>query len=280
MSNSMHQGKLSAFAVAITGMGLVMNYPVHAQEFPPQAQEQPLHLDEMLVQEAIQRGWAEIEMARLAEERAEADAVHSFAELMLEHHGKLNERLVQAAREVGAEIPSGPNESEATVIERLKTLRGAAFDEVYAVGVAQDHMRHHNLYARLAGYASAPVADRRGSGAGAGGAPGHGTGAAGRGQADRPGSARGGARPGRRAERGDPATAAGPLFGRGRGDRALTAGTRPARRSYRSASASQWPSVPLPASTSLQPGGTPSMLGSWCAMPLWQSMQVRSPVNR
>lgn len=163
MSNSMHQGKLSAFAVAITGMGLVMNYPVHAQEFPPQAQEQPLHLDEMLVQEAIQRGWAEIEMARLAEERAEADAVHSFAELMLEHHGKLNERLVQAAREVGAEIPSGPNESEATVIERLKTLRGAAFDEVYAVGVAQDHMRHHNLYARLAGYASAPVLRRIGA---------------------------------------------------------------------------------------------------------------------
>lgn len=163
MPSLMRPGTVSALVIAIAGAGFPASFPALAQESPPQAQEQTLHLDEMLVQEAIQRGLAEIEMAKLAEERAEADAVHSFAELMLEHHGKLNERLIQAAREIGAEIPSGPNESEASVIERLKTLRGAAFDEVYAVGVAQDHMRHHNLHARLAGYASAPVLRRIGA---------------------------------------------------------------------------------------------------------------------
>ncbi|UEM07888.1 DUF4142 domain-containing protein (plasmid) [Skermanella rosea] len=163
MPSLMRPGTVSALTIAIAGAGIPASFPALAQESPPQAQEQTLHLDEMLVQEAIQRGLAEIEMARLAEERAEADAVHSFAELMLEQHGKLNERLIQAAREIGAEIPSGPNESEASVIGRLKTLRGAAFDEVYAVGVAQDHMRHHNLYARLAGYASAPVLRRIGA---------------------------------------------------------------------------------------------------------------------
>lgn len=162
MPNLMRQGKAGALAIAIAGVGILVNFPTVGQESPPQAREQSLRLDEMLVEEAIQRGMAEIEMARLAEERAEADAVRSFAGRMLQDHGKLNERLIEAAREVGAEVPSGPNENEAAVIERLKTLRGAAFDDVYAVGVAQDHMRHHNVHARMAGYASAPVLRRIG----------------------------------------------------------------------------------------------------------------------
>ena len=128
----------------------------------------------MLVQEAIQRGIAEIEMARLAEDRAEADSVRAFARRALEDHGRLNERLIQAARDVGAEVPTGPNENEAAVIERLRTLQGAAFDQVYTVGVAQEHMRHYNLYARMAGicFRSRSAAARRGSGSDARGASG------------------------------------------------------------------------------------------------------------
>jgi putative membrane protein len=154
--------KLRAVAVAVVGMGLVTSFPARAQELPPKAQEQTFELDKMLVQEAIQRGIAEIEMARLAEARAEADSVRAFARRMLEDHGRLNERLIQAARNVGTEVPAGPNENEAAVIERLRTLQGAAFDQVYTVGVAQEHMRHYNLHARMAGYASAPDLRRLG----------------------------------------------------------------------------------------------------------------------
>jgi putative membrane protein len=156
MPDLMRKEKLRAVAVAVVAMGLVAGFPARAQDTPPKAQEQTFELDHMLVQEAIQRGIAEIEMARLAEDRAEADSVRAFARRALEDHGRLNERLIQAARDVGAEVPTGPNENEAAVIERLRTLEGAAFDQVYTVGVAQEHMRHYNLYARMAGYASAP----------------------------------------------------------------------------------------------------------------------------
>jgi putative membrane protein len=162
MSDLMRKEKLRAVAVAVVAMGLVAAFSARAQDTPPKAQEQTLELDHMLVQEAIQRGIAEIEMARLAEDRAEADSVRAFARRMLEDHGRLNERLIQAARDVGAEVPTGPNENEAAVIERLRTLEGVAFDQVYTVGVAQEHMRHYNLYARMAGYASAPDLRRLG----------------------------------------------------------------------------------------------------------------------
>jgi putative membrane protein len=162
MSDLMRKEKLRAVAVAVVAMGLVAAFSARAQDTPPKAQEQTLELDHMLVQEAIQRGIAEIEMARLAEDRAEADSVRAFARRMLEDHGRLNERLIQAARDVGAEVPTGPNENEAAVVERLRTLEGVAFDQVYTVGVAQEHMRHYNLYARMAGYASAPDLRRLG----------------------------------------------------------------------------------------------------------------------
>lgn len=147
-----------AGAVALLSAGLLISTPLHAQNrtSPPEGDNQALNLDTMLLQEAIQRGIAELEMARLAETRAEAEPVRAFAKRMLEEHGRLNERLTQAARTIGVDIPTGPNENEAAVIERLKTLQGAAFDEVYSVGVAQEHMRHFNLYARMAGYASEP----------------------------------------------------------------------------------------------------------------------------
>jgi hypothetical protein len=38
----------------------------------------------------------------------------------------LTERLNQAARSLGVEVPSGPNENEAAVIERLCSLQDAA----------------------------------------------------------------------------------------------------------------------------------------------------------
>jgi putative membrane protein len=121
-----------------------------------------MNLDGMLVQEAIQRGIAEMEMATLAESKAEADTVRAFARRMLDDHGRLNDRLTQAARSLGVEVPSVPNENESAVIERLRSLQGAAFDQVYAVGVAQEHMRHYNLHARMAGTAASPDLKRIG----------------------------------------------------------------------------------------------------------------------
>jgi putative membrane protein len=162
MQDLMHPANWRAVAVAIIGTGLLINCPARAQNSPPDNQGQKFDLDAMLVQEAIQRGIAEIEMAKLAENKAEMESVHAFARRMLKDHGKLNERLIQVTRNLGIEVPTGPNENEATVIERLHTLQGAAFDQVYAVGVAQEHMRHYNLYARMAGTASAPDLRRLG----------------------------------------------------------------------------------------------------------------------
>lgn len=139
--------------VLVAALALGATMPAAAQA--PTAQAPAYELDHRFLREAIERGIAEARMAELAEARASGEAVRAFARTMAEDHGRLNGRLAELARDLGVEPPAGPGEDEARVIDRLGTLEGEAFDQVYAVGVAQDHMRHHNLMAEIAAQAEA-----------------------------------------------------------------------------------------------------------------------------
>jgi putative membrane protein len=130
---------------------------------PAVAQAPPHDLDHRFLREAIERGLAEARMAELAGARASAEAVRAFARTMAEDHGRLNGRLAELARGLGIEPPAGPGEDEARVVDRLATLEGGAFDQVYAVAAAQDHMRHHNLMAEIAAQAASPELRRFGA---------------------------------------------------------------------------------------------------------------------
>ncbi|MEK0082051.1 DUF4142 domain-containing protein [Benzoatithermus flavus] len=109
------------------------------------AAHQPNQADRLFIREAAIGGKAEVELAELAQGSARSDAVKSFARRMVEDHGKANERLASLAREAGVTPPDELDPEHQAMHDRLKGLKGAAFDRAYIEGQVQDHQKTAQL---------------------------------------------------------------------------------------------------------------------------------------
>lgn len=76
-------------------------------------------------------GLAEVELGRLALERASSDAVKQYAQRMVDDHTKANQDLMQVASTKGITLPTGPDPKHMALIERLRGRSGADFDRMY-----------------------------------------------------------------------------------------------------------------------------------------------------
>lgn len=91
------------------------------------------------VEDASAKGIAEVEAARLAEEKGTAADVKAFASMMLKDHGAANEKLKSLAASKKLEVSS-----DADLIDKAKAmileLRGAkSFDQAYANNQVNAH---------------------------------------------------------------------------------------------------------------------------------------------
>jgi putative membrane protein len=92
-------------------------------------------------------GMAEVEMARLAQERGSSDAVKQYAQRMIDDHTSANQELMQVASTKGITLPTGPDAKHMALMERLRGLTGADFDRTYIkeAGV-KDHENMEKLF--------------------------------------------------------------------------------------------------------------------------------------
>ena len=81
--------------------------------------------------QAAAGGMAEVEMARLALEKASSDEVKRYAQQMIDDHTKANEELMQVASQKGVQLPTGPDVRHMALLGRLRNASGAAFDRMY-----------------------------------------------------------------------------------------------------------------------------------------------------
>ncbi len=95
--------------------------------------------DSAFVQEAGVGGLAEVEMGRLAVEKARDDRVRQFGQKMIDDHSKANEALKQAAAQEGLAVPSALDEKHRQTVNRLEKLSGTTFDTAYAREMIRDH---------------------------------------------------------------------------------------------------------------------------------------------
>lgn len=87
------------------------------------------------------KGMYEVEVSRLAAEKAMNPAVRDFARTMVTHHTQMNNELVQLMSARGVAPPKGLAADKATKLHRLASLpRSDAFDNGYirVVGI-EDH---------------------------------------------------------------------------------------------------------------------------------------------
>lgn len=86
-------------------------------------------------------GLAEVEIGRLAAEKAASGDVRAFADRMLKDHGPANDKLAQLAEEHGIDMPTELDDDHRAMRDHLETLSGATFDLTYMRGQVADHQK-------------------------------------------------------------------------------------------------------------------------------------------
>lgn len=97
--------------------------------------------DRLFARLAATGGKAEVELGRLAQQKATDTAVKEFARMMIQDHSKANDRLAELAKAADIPLPATPDPDHQAVREKLEKLSGATFDTTYMLAQIEDHQK-------------------------------------------------------------------------------------------------------------------------------------------
>ncbi len=97
--------------------------------------------DEHFVHEAAAGGMMEVELGRLAAERAANADIKAFGQRMVTDHGKANQELMKIATSKGITLPKALPADKQQERDKFARLSGAEFDRMYAQHMVKDHKK-------------------------------------------------------------------------------------------------------------------------------------------
>ena len=97
--------------------------------------------DRDFVKKAAQGNLAEVELGKLATEKASSDEVKKFGQRMVDDHSKANDQLKQVASEAGVTVPDKLSPKDQATKDRLSKLSGEQFDAAYMRDMVKDHTK-------------------------------------------------------------------------------------------------------------------------------------------
>jgi putative membrane protein len=112
--------------------------------------------DTKFVKESALGGMAEVEMGKLATQKASSDAVKQFGQRMVDDHSKANQQLKQAAAKSNIEVPASLDSKHQSHIDKLAKLSGPEFDKAYLKDQVKDHEHDVGKFKDEAQYGSDP----------------------------------------------------------------------------------------------------------------------------
>jgi putative membrane protein len=86
-------------------------------------------------------GMAEVELGRLATERAASSDVKAFGQMMVSDHSKANDELKQIASAKGLALPTDLDAAHKSKVAKMEKLSGAEFDRAYMDEMVADHKK-------------------------------------------------------------------------------------------------------------------------------------------
>jgi putative membrane protein len=95
--------------------------------------------DKKFVKNSALGGLTEVELGKLAAQKASSDAVKQFGQRMVDDHSKANDLLKQAAGKSNIEVPAALDSKHQSRIDKLAKLSGPAFDKAYVKDQVKDH---------------------------------------------------------------------------------------------------------------------------------------------
>ena len=95
--------------------------------------------DKKFVKDAALGGLTEVELGKLAAQKASDPKVKEFGQKMVDDHTKANDNLKQVASKSNIPIPSSLDGKHQSRIDKLSKLSGEQFDKAYVKDQLKDH---------------------------------------------------------------------------------------------------------------------------------------------
>jgi len=86
-------------------------------------------------------GRMEVDLGRLAVQKAASKDVRDFGQRMVDDHSKAGEGLTKVLKDKGASVPIKDNKKEDKMTAHLQSLSGSAFDAAYIKMMVSDHRK-------------------------------------------------------------------------------------------------------------------------------------------
>jgi putative membrane protein len=97
--------------------------------------------DQRFVMEAAKGGMAEVELGKVAADKATSPDVKKFGQRMADDHGKANDELKTLAQNKNITLPTTLDPQHKATVDRLSKLSGEAFDRAYMQEMLRDHRK-------------------------------------------------------------------------------------------------------------------------------------------
>jgi putative membrane protein len=114
--------------------------------------------DEMFIKEAMEGDLAEVNMGKLAQEKAQSEGVKDFGKMLEQDHGEHSQKVQSKAQELGVTLPQKPNTTQKSMYDRLSKLSGGQFDNQFVKAMVTDHKKDIGKYEKEA-KSKSPLAD-------------------------------------------------------------------------------------------------------------------------
>jgi putative membrane protein len=103
-------------------------------------QSTPIDSREFVDKMAI-AGLAEVELGKMAAERATNPDVKAFAQMMVRDHSRADQELSRVASQLNIQPPTQVDQEHRDLIDRLSKLQGAEFDREYMAAMVKGHQQ-------------------------------------------------------------------------------------------------------------------------------------------
>ena len=124
--------------------------PTTSKETHAAAQKTAMNADHHFVKAAAEGGMAEVELGKLATDKASNAKVKEFGQRMVTDHGKWNDELKSLAASKKITLPTAINAKDQALKDRLSKLSGAAFDRAYMAEMIRDHEADYTAFRKEA----------------------------------------------------------------------------------------------------------------------------------
>jgi putative membrane protein len=95
--------------------------------------------DSNFVKDAAQGGMLEVELGKLAQEKAASEKVKTFGKRMEQDHSKVNDELKKLASDKGVQLSTALDSKHKSKVDKLSKMSGADFDKRYMSDMVSDH---------------------------------------------------------------------------------------------------------------------------------------------